>query len=154
MLTLHSSAENVYICDLVEGKKKTPVYWHPKINSSLRNSVSDLSFFDTDYFRDQFELSREQSDSIFQHLKGGTTLETNQSKFFKVKRHVTDSLETEMNLDGTEGTFVIPFPPGDQFEGHTLICGGTSSGKTYYATDRILKNLNGKKKDRRPFIII
>ena len=153
MLTLHDSAENVFVCNLIEGKKKTPVYWHPKINAAMRNSVTDLAFFNTDYFRDQYELSREQASDIFEKLQGGETLESNQSKFFKVKRHVTDALETEMNLEGTEGRFQIEYPPGDAFEGHTLICGGTGSGKTFFFTNRCLTNLKGPKKDRRQFII-
>lgn len=153
MLTLHDSEENVFICDLVEGKKRSRVYWHPKINTEMRNSVEDLDFFNTDYFRDNFELSREQASDIFEKLKSDDTLESNQSKFFKVKRHITESLETEMNLDGTQGEFEIPYPPGEVFEGHVLICAGTNSGKTYWATQRILKNLKGPKKDRRQFII-
>ena len=153
MLTLHNSPDNVFVCNLVEGKQKTPVYWHPKINSELRNSVTDVGFFNTEYFRDRYELSREQASDIFDRLQRNETLETNQSKFFKVKRHVTDALETEMTLEGTDGRFEIEFPPGEQFEGHTLICGGTSSGKTHYATQRILKNLKGPKKNRRQFII-
>ena len=154
MLTLHKADENVYVCDLVEGKKRTPVYWHPKINAEMRNSVTDLNFFNDDYFRDRFELSRDQAVDIFDKLGRGETLESNQSKFFKVKRHVTEALETEMNLDGTDGKFEIPFPPGnDTFEGHTLVCGGTNSGKTYWCSARILQNLKGPKKDRRQFII-
>ena len=153
MLTLHNSQENVFICNLVEGKKKTPVYWHPKINPELRNDVSDYGFFNTDYFRDQFELSREQASDIFESLHSGGTLETNQSKFFKVKRHVTEALESEMQLEGTDGKFQIEYPPGEQFEGHVLVCGGTNSGKTYWCTQRCLQNLKGPKKHRRQFII-
>ena len=153
MLTLHKSDDNVYVCDLVENKQVTPVFWHPKINADLRNSVTDLDFFNDEYFRDRFELSREQASDIFGSLKKGGTLESNQSKFFKVKRHVTDSLETEMNLSGTNGKFAIRFPPGDTFEGHSLICGGTNSGKTYSAVERILTNLKGPKKDRRQFLV-
>lgn len=155
MLTLQKSDQNVYICDLVEGKKKTPVYWHPKLNKDMRNSVDNLDFFNTEYFRDQHELSGDQAVDIFDRLKVGETLETNQSKFFKVKRHITEALETEMDLAGTQGKFEIKFPPGPEtFEGHTLICGGTNSGKTYFAVNRILANLRGPKKDRRQFIIL
>jgi len=146
MLTLHSSDENVYICDLVEGKTRTPVYWHPKINADMRNTVQNFDFFNTEYFRDNFELSRAQASDIFEKLQKNDTLETNQGKFFKVKRHVRESLETEMDLSGTDGKFEIVFPPGDEFEGHTLICGGTNSGKTYFAVERILMNLKGPKK--------
>ena len=154
MLTLHDAPENVFVADLVEGKKKQKVYWHPKLNKELRNSVSDLGFFNTDYFRDNFELSTEQAADIFEKLEQGSTLESNQSKFFKVKRHITEALESEMDLGGTKGKFEIVYPPGDEFEGHTLIVGGTNSGKTYWAMDRILKNITGPKKDRRWFIII
>ena len=154
MLTLQKSDGNVFVCDLVEGKKRTPVFWHPKIKSELRNSVTDLDFFNNDYFRDQHELSFEQSSDIFQKLKAGETLETNQSKFFKVKRHITEALETEMDLEGTQGKFEIKFPPGnDSFEGHTMICSGTGGGKTFWCVSRILANLKGPKKDRRQFII-
>ena len=153
MLTLHASDENVHICDMVEGKKRTPVFWHPKINKDIRNSVENFDFINTDYFRDNFELSKAQASDIFEKLQHDETLETNQSKFFKVKRHVTESLETEMTLSGTSGEFEILYPPGDEFEGHTLICGGTGSGKTFWAVQRILRNLKGPKKDRRQFII-
>ena len=65
MLTLQEAPENVFVADLVEGKKKQKVYWHPKLNKELRNSVRDLGFFNTDYFRDNFELSTEQAADIF-----------------------------------------------------------------------------------------
>jgi len=153
MLTLHHAPENVYVCDLVEGKKRTPVFWHPKINADMRNAVDNLEFFNTDYNRDRFELSKDQASDIFAKLGQNETLENNQNKFFKVKRFVTESLESEMDLAGTAGKFEINFPPGDKFEGHTLICGGTNSGKTWSAVDRILRNLKGPKKDRRNFLI-
>ena len=85
MLTLQSAPENVYVADLVEGKKATPVYWHPKIVGELRNSVTNLDFFNTDYFRDNFELSRDQDTDIFDKLKNSEKLESNQTKFIKVK---------------------------------------------------------------------
>ena len=155
MLTLKKTPESTFVCDLVEGKKRTPVYWFPKLNKDMRNSVSDLEFFNTEYFRDQHELSGDQARDIFSRLKVGETLESNQAKFFRVKRHITSALETEMDLAKTDGKFAIKFPPGNEsFEGHTLICGGTNSGKTYFAVQRILANLNGPKNDRRQFIIL
>ena len=154
MLTLHDADENVEVCEMVDGKSRQPVYWHPRITTELRNSVENLSFFNTGYFRDQFELSREQATDIFDRLKADETLETNQSKFFKVKRHVTASLESEMDISDTSSVFKIKYPPGGEaFEGHTLIVGSTGQGKTYYMVQRILDNLNGRKKDRRQFIV-
>ena len=154
MLTLHDSDENVEVCEMVDGKTRQPVYWHPRITSEMRNSVEDLNFFNTDYFRDQFELSRDQATDIFDRLKNDETLETNQSKFFKVKRHVTASLESEMDISDTSSVFKIKYPDGPEtFEGHTLIVGSTGQGKTYFMVERILDNLKGPKKNRRQFIV-
>ena len=119
------------------------------------NSVSDLNSFNTNHFRDRFELSKEQSQDIFHSLAADDVLERNQSKFFKVKRFVKHSLLSEMDISDTSGEFKIRFDPKPQeYSGHFLICGGTGSGKTYWAVQMMLDNLNGPKHLRRHFLVI
>ena len=65
MLTLHKTNDSQLIAELVKGRKRTPVYWYPTVNESLMNSVEDLHAFNNGYFRDRFELSKEQAAEIF-----------------------------------------------------------------------------------------
>lgn len=155
MLTLHKKEGSVFITEIVKGRKRTPVYWYPTIDESLMNSVEDLDGFNNGHFRDRFELSREQAASIFSSLTQDEVLEQNQSKFFKVKRHVTQSLLSEMDIRDQSGEFEINFDPDpDVFSGHMLYVGSTSSGKTYTASRMCLRNLEGPVKSRRHFLIV
>ena len=150
MLTLRSHPENVFVCDMRVGKKKVPVWWHPKKNVELQNRVEDLSVFFTPELRDRFELSREQADDIMSHLKSDTVSEKNQSKFFKVKKFIQEGLYTSMDISDTPNSFEINFPPGnDTWGNNTVCCGATNSGKTWWVKEKCLRNLNGPKRDRR-----
>ena len=152
MLTLKRHEENVFVCEMEVNKKRIPVFWHPKKNKELQNQIEDIAiFFNTD-LRDRFELSKQQSDDILAHLKAGTVSEKNQSKFFKVKKHLDEILFTEMDISDTADTFEINFnqegkPLG--FCGHTIVAGATSAGKTYSQRARVLRCLNSKKSNRR-----
>jgi len=112
-----------------------------------------VSSFFTDDFCDRFELSREQANDIQEHLKSGTTCEKYQKKFFKVKKQIGEQLYDEMDISDTNATFEINFPDGsDTWPSNAIIAGATSSGKSYWAMDRVLRNLMGQKKNRRKFI--
>jgi hypothetical protein len=153
MITLHPHPENVLLCDMRMGKKTVPVYWHPKKNDALKNSVEDIASFFTPELRNRFELSSKQADTILDHLKAGTVPESIQSKFFKVKRFIDESLFTEMDIQDTPHTFEINFPAGsDTWPNNTICAGATNSGKTYSQLQRVLRNLNGPKKNRRHFL--
>ena len=155
MLTLHKNSETQQVAELVTGRKRVPVYWHPTIEETLMNSVEDLNAFNDGYFRDRFELSKEQADDIFHSLTANEVLERNQSKFFKVKRHIKQALLSEMNISDQAGEFEINFDPTvTEYSGHTLVCGGTGSGKTYWAVQMILRNLTGPKHLRRHFLVV
>ena len=155
MLTLKKNKETIQIASLVSGKKKTPVYWFPTIRDELMNNVNDLSSFNTNHFRDVFELSEQQASDIFTGLKEESVVERNQSKYFKVKRHIRDSLLSEMDISDSKGTFEIDFDENpEKYTGHFLICGGTGSGKTFWGVQQILRNLDGPKHLRRHFLII
>ena len=153
MLTLKPHPENVKICDMRIGKKLQDVYWHPKKNKGLQNAVEDVSSFFTPEFLDRFELSREQAEDIKQHLNNDTTSDKYQTKFFKVKKHIIESLFSEMDISDSNATFETNFPDGsDTWPSNAIIAGATSSGKTYWAMDRVLRNLKGPKKNRRKFL--
>ena len=152
MLTLKPDPENVQICILKDGKRKTPIYWHPKVKDDLRSMVEDLQSFNTNAFRDRFELSRDQSNRIFDSLRKDEVCSQHQSKFFKCKDFIHNSLISEMNIEDQPGEFVIPFPPGKHFCGHQLVVGSTSAGKTHTVVQKILANLKGPKADRRNFV--
>lgn len=58
-----------------------------------------------------------------------------------------------MNITDDHRNFVIDFPKGgDTYGWCTFCCGGSGSGKTFWVSERIERNLKGPKKDRRHFI--
>ena len=88
MLTLKPHKLNKVVCHIRKGKSKklTPVYYHPVINESLRNSVDSLDYFFKDgMFRDKFELNIPESTDIKCCLEKGTVSEKYQKKYFKCK---------------------------------------------------------------------
>lgn len=153
MLTLQPHPENVHLCDMRMGKKLVPVWWHPIKNEQLKNRVEDMSTLFTPDMRSRFELSSKQADTILDHLKTGTVPESIQSKYFKVKRYVDECLYTEMDIQDTPHSFEINFPAGsDTWPNNQILAGATSSGKTWNVVQRVLRNLNGQKKNRRNFL--
>ena len=83
------------------------------------------------------------------------TISQNQSKYFKVKRHIKRNLLHSMNISDTSGEFHVNFEPDPkQYTHHMLLAGGTGSGKTHFAREMILRNLDGPKRSRRHFLII
>ena len=155
MLTLHKTDKTVQIAKLVEGRRVTPVYWNPTQQETLMNSVHDIGTFNDAYFRDRFELSESQATDIFSGLAEERVLESNQAKYFKVKRHIRDSLLSTMDVSDTSGHFQIDFDKGNtEYSGHMLICSGTGGGKTYFAVQMILRNLKGPAAQKRHFVIV
>ncbi len=155
MLTLTQKDNTIQIAKLVEGRKVTPVFWHPTQTDELMNSVHDIGTFNDAYFRDRFELSGDQASEIFQGLADEQVVVKNQSKYFKVKRHIKDSLMTKMDISDTSGKFIIDFEEDPtQYTHHMLLAGGTGSGKTHFAREMILRNLQGPKRFRRHFLVI
>lgn len=155
MLTLHKTDATIQIAKLVEGRSTTPIFWHPIQRDDLMNSVHDLGTFNDNYFRDRFELSESQANDIFKGLADETVVETNQSKFFKVKRHIKESLLSTMNVADTKGEFIVDFEPDpNQYTHHMLLAGGSASGKTHFAVQMCKRNLDGPKKSRRHFLVI
>ena len=155
MLTLIQDKQNTEIAKMYTSKRRSvPIFYYPKIDITRMNDVENVSHFDSEYLRDRFELSKDQSSEIFKHLHEERVLEKNQQKFFKVKRHINDRLLSEMDISDTNHKFVVEFDSNpNEYSGHELICSGTGSGKTYYCVKKILHNLNGKKTQRRNFII-
>ena len=154
MLTLQKHPANVRLCTLVQGKKKTPVFWHPRIDKSLMNEVENVGSFNTEPLRDKYELSEEQANEIFTGLRDNVVCEHNSSKFFKCKRHVSDALIGEMDISDTDGEFVVDFDKDPTtYSGHALFCGGTNSGKTTAFAQQAQRCLDGPKAQRRRFLI-
>ena len=155
MLTLHKNDQTVQIAKLVEGRSVTPVYWHPTQDDKLMNAVHDLGTFNDAYFRDRFELSEEQARDIFTGLAEEKVVEKNQSKYFKVKRHIKESLLSTMDVSDTRGEFIVDFEENpNEYTHHMLLAGGTGSGKTHFAREMILRNLDGPKRSKRHFLIL
>jgi hypothetical protein len=157
MITLQKHKDNVELCKLKTGKKRVPVYWHPVRKPELRLAVSDVCSFNTEEFRDKFRLSKNQAEEIIKHLKSNSCPENHlQSKHFQVKRFIEDSLYTQMDLsDSPNQQLEVCFPKGAQSWGElSLICGASSSGKTWHCVDKMLRNLNGPAENRRQFAVI
>ena len=142
---------HVEICKMISGKKRTPIYWKPFIDEKYKNKVTDVSHFNTVALRNQFEITNTESNIIFGHLKKKTEPEGN-AKFFKIKKHINTSLLTEMDISDTKNQFIVEFEDDvNEFTNHTLVCGSTNSGKSYWVVNMILENL--KSKHKRNFII-
>ena len=155
MLTLYENSNTIEIAKLIEGKSTTSVLWHPTQQKELMNSVHDVGSFNDSHFRDRFELSETQASDIFLGLARDEVVESNQSKFFKVKRHIQESLMTTMDISDTKGEFVVNFlDDPNEYTHHMLLAGGTASGKTHHAREMCLRNLDGPKRHRRHFLII
>ena len=158
MLTFDSGPEHVEVSKIKQAKNKklTPVYWSPIIRDDMRNSIDDLGYyFNNDNFRDRFELSQQQAGSIQEAIETNSVCEKNQQKHFKCKRFIHDSLNTEMDLSGTNQEFTFTFPPGSDTYGWShFVCGSSGAGKTRFCCDLIQNNLDGPAKDRRNFIYV
>lgn len=156
MLTLRPHKDNIQLCQMRDGRKRIPVYWHPVRKKELRMAVTDINGFVTEEFRDRFRISKGQADEILNHIKAGTSPEGGlQRTFFKAKRYIEDSLYSEMDLTNSTQKLELGFPAGADTWGElSLVCGASSSGKTYHCVDKIIKNLEGPNKDRRFFVII
>ena len=155
MLTLTDHPDNVQIAELIDGTKRTPIYFHPRKNVDLKIHVEDISEFNTEEFRERFAITRVQASEIMDHLKNDTEPEGSlQSVFFKVKSFINNSLFIEMDLrSSTTQRIEVNFPPGNSSWGElSIVCGASSSGKTYYIADKVKRNLDGHKKNRRRFI--
>ena len=86
MLTFEKGNEHVEISKIKQSKNKklTPVYWSPIIRADLRNSIDDLSYyFKNEDFRDRFELSQQQAQSIQEAMEHDCVCEKHQQKHFK-----------------------------------------------------------------------
>jgi hypothetical protein len=158
MLTFQKGKNHKEIVKLKQkgNKKPTSVLWSPIIKDEYRNSIDDLDyFFSDDQFRDRFELNTTESQSIKQALETNCVCDKYQKKFFKCKKFVYDSLNNEMDLSNTDDKFVFNFPAGSEsYAWSTFVCGSSSSGKTHWCCSLLLRNLNGKAKDKRNFIYI
>jgi len=158
MLTFENGNEHVEISKIkqAKNKKQTPVYWSPVIREDMRNSIDDLGYyFKNEDFRDRFQLSQQQADSIQEAMIQGTICERFQQKHFKCKKFIHDSLNTEMDLSNTEQEFVFSFPPGsDSYAFAHFCCGSSGAGKTRFCVDLLKANMDGPAKDRRNFIYV
>jgi hypothetical protein len=158
MLTFQNGKGHTEIVKLKQkgNKKNTPVMWSPVIKDDLRNSIEDLDyFFQNDGFRDRFELNTSESQGIKTALEQNCVCEEYQRKYFKCKKYVYDSLNTEMDLSGTDQEFIFNFPPGgESYAWSTFVCGSSGSGKTHWVVELLKRNLDGPKKDKRNFYYI
>ena len=146
MLTLKQDPGNTIVCHIRSkgSKKRTPVYYHPVVKDSLRNSVDSLSyFFEDPMFRDSFELNQEEANEIRSCMEKGGVCTRFQKKYFRVKRHIQDHLNESMDLQGTGEKFEVLFPDKcDSYGWCHLYNGGTGSGKTHALKMKIETNLN------------
>ncbi len=160
MLTLKKTSEGKFLCWIYRNKKRfQEVFWHPFRKKELRNAVQDLQVFNTEHLRDKLKLTRPQASILFEHLKNESEPEANSkftSKFFKLKKFVTDALYSEMDLsDQPDLKFVSDFPDKKKdWPASELVAGASSSGKTYYIKEKVLRNLKGPPGKRRQFLFI
>ena len=151
MLTLHDHPDNVFLCHLVDGKKKHKIMWHPRKDIKLRMSVDSLDGFNTERFRDRFKLSKNQADEIITNIKQKTTPEGGlQSRFFKVKKYLDEALYSEMDVRNSSQKIQLDYPEGNTSWGELeLVCGSSGQGKTWYLKEKVKRCLDGPAKNRR-----
>jgi len=158
MLTFEPGVDHVEITKIKQAKNKklVPLFWSPVIREDMRNSIDDLGYyFDNPNFKDRFELSHAQAQSIKEALSNDSVCEKNQQKHFRCKRFIHNSLNTEMDLSGTNQEFTFMFPEGGESYGWShFVCGSSGSGKTHFVTQMIKNNLDGQKRNRRHFVYI
>ena len=158
MLTFQKGKEHTEIVKLKQkgNKKNVPVLWSPVMKDELRNSIEDLDyFFQNDNFISRFELNTSESQGIKTALEQNCVCEQYQRKFFACKKYVYQSLNTEMDLSGSEQEFVFNFPPGgESYAWSTFVCGSSGSGKTHWVVDLCKRNLDGPQKDKRNFYYV
>jgi len=160
MLTMTETSETKFMAWIYkDGKRFQKVFWHPRRELKYRNSVKDLSIFDTEGLRDLLNITRNQSKTLFEHLKNDTEPDDNskmQNKYFKLKKTVAELLFSEMDLsDIPNMQFVTDFPEKKKdWAGSEFVAGASSSGKTYYIKEKVLRNLRGPAKQRRNFLFI
>ena len=157
MLTLKSHPENILVAEIRQGKNKklTPVFWHPTVKPELRNAVENLDyFFGNEDFRTRFELSQDQAQNIKEHMSRDQICQELHSKHFKCKRFISDALNQEMDIsDQPNMKFEVNFPKGNNTWGCLeLAVGASSSGKTFHCVEKVRRNLDGPKADRRKFL--
>ena len=138
---------------LVDGKTETPIYWYPYRDPERKIQVANIQEYNTEDFRDRFNLSKGQADEIIKNVVAQTTaVGPLQSKFFQIKKFISDSLYHEIDLrDSPTQKLVYPIPDKD-FIGHEATVGATNSGKTYHILEKCLSNITGPKRKRREWI--
>ena len=149
MITLNKHKDNTFLCWLKDGRHRRPLYWHPRKDPKLRLAIDSLDSFNEETVRDQFKISHAQMQTILKHLKRNATLEGQlQSKFFKVKKFIENSLYTSIDLRGGPQELLVDYPPGNDTWGELeVVLGGSGSGKTTHLVKKILSNLNGLNTD-------
>ena len=156
MLTLHKNKNTRVLCQIISGRKKIDLNYHPTEEVKFMNAVEDLQTFNTQHFRDNFELSKAQAELIFNALNNDDDIEEErlQAKFFKVKRYIKEMLMTSMDLSDTKSRFQIDFEPNLEFSGHILLASSTMAGKTYWLVQMLVRALKAPKERRRQIIYL
>jgi hypothetical protein len=156
MLTLKEHPDNTFLAWLYEnGKRKHKIFYHPHKELSLRMSVDSLDSFNSERFRDKFKLSQNQTVEILGHLKKKTTPEgALQTKFFRVKKYLEESLFHEMNVSGTNQKIMVDFPDNGEWAATMLVCAGSGNGKTWFLKEMCKRCMLGKAKNKRNFLWI
>ena len=54
---------------LVDGKSETPIYWYPFRDPERKIQVANIQEYNTEDFRDRFNLSKGQADEIIKNIK-------------------------------------------------------------------------------------
>jgi len=128
-----------------------PVYTQFKKDESKRiHPFKDSSkYLDSDEFREEFNLSRNESKIIKQSLRSDIVPEKTilKSKFYTIRKNLNQRLYNEIDLRGTDKTISWRF--GDDVKlwaGTSVVIGSSNSGKTHLVAEWIKNALKRKKK--------
>ena len=159
MLTLKQDPENQQIGVIWDGKKKKPVYWHPRKNEALREDVDFNDWLESRKFRIKYKLTAAQQSQIIDHLVDDTAPEGSslRNTFYTIRSDLENRLYTEINLTGSDSVFVPRWYPEDKkaWPGHQFVAGSSGAGKTGTMVWSYIKpNLDGPAKFRRRFLYL
>ena len=131
----------------LDGEMKS-LYFHHNIDLNKSNLLDDVEGTLRDYdFREKYDLSNSDIEQLIKALKTDTIPETKlRTKYFKVKRALTNLSLNEMSLEeGDRFEINLPSKISD-FAGHYQIQGNSGAGKTRFTCELLKRHWDNSTK--------
>ena len=147
MISLKGGKNAVELCEMVTGKKRTPVYYIDTVDKSKMNVADSRELLGghLDALQTKLRVNREHLDSALDLVQQDTEPSDEHGaathKSYWELLDLRDQLLTrEMDIRDQSSHFEINFPKKlDEFFGHLAVLGPTGCGKGYWITSLILR---------------